>query len=290
MAGYVSERAIIADLKDPILIAAFATPTKGGTTPMAALNYLVERWSARPVVEFAAEHLYDNTRHRPQLMTTEKGQRHLQWPTNTVYLANPEGSERSILLLIGIEPTTGWQELVEGIQGFCRRNAVGTAVILHSAPAQVSHRDQPRVNAIYGSPALLEKFGVPGTVFHDGPQTFGTVLSLHLNSIGIATADLVALEPFYTPALPDAAAALSLIQTLDRVFGISTDVESLKVMAIQQRQAYENAVSTSEPLRSIVSNLDQAHVDQQDGNGTPVEADLSLKEVMDEVENILSLG
>lgn len=286
MNGFVHERAILGDLKDPVLIAAFATPTKAGSTAASALNYLAQQWRARPVAEFEAERLYSYARVRPQLVTAEDGTRSLQWPSNTVYLAEPEGADRSFLLLIGVEPSFGWQDLIGRIESFCQRAGVTLAVMLHAAPASVSHRqEQTPVAAVYGSQELQASFGLPATVFHDGPMSFGAVLSLHLNAAGIGTVDLIALEPFYTPGLPDARAAIALVRILDRQFGTTTPLDSLREMADNQREVYDRAVASSEQLTSLAASLDKAA-------GGPMllqgeQAPLSLSEVMEEVEHIL---
>src|SRR6188474_3818203 len=101
MNGSVQERAILPTLKDPVLISAFASPQKSGSTAASALSYLAQQWNATPVTEFGAEHLYSYSRIRPQLVSTADGERMLQWPTNTVYLAQPEGIDHSFLILIG---------------------------------------------------------------------------------------------------------------------------------------------------------------------------------------------
>jgi predicted ATP-grasp superfamily ATP-dependent carboligase len=287
MAGSVSERAIIGNLKEPALIAAFATPTKGGSTAVSAVSYLAQQWNAEPVTEFAAEHLYSNARIRPQLITQEDGQRTLQWPTNTVYLARPEGTERALLLLAGVEPSFGWQDLIETIQAFCRRNGIKQAILLHSAPATVSHRRDAQVAAVYGSADLESSFQLPATVFHDGPQSFGSVLSMHLNAEGIETADLIALEPFYTPELPDANAALSLIGALDHHFGTTTSRTDLQSMVEQQRQMYEQMISGSEHLRALLDHLEEPG-GPRTLLGNTTTGELEVSDVMDEVGRILS--
>jgi predicted ATP-grasp superfamily ATP-dependent carboligase len=286
--GFVQERAILSNLKDPVLLAAFATPTRSGSTAASALSYLIQHWQAEPVLEFGAEHLYSYARIRPQLVTNEDGTRQLQWPSNTVFLARPEGLDRSFLILVGVEPSLGWQELIERIEAFCRRNGVTTSIMLHSAPAGVSHRQSTPVVAVYGSQELQNSFGLPQTIFHDGPMSFAAVLSLHLNAAGCQTTDLIALEPFYTPGLPDAQAALALIGIIDRHFGTRTPVETLAETANSQREVYERAVAGSEQLSSLAERLEQSTepmmLDERAGDGN----DLSLGEVMDEVDQILS--
>jgi len=286
--GFVQERTILNNLKDPVLLAAFATPTKSGSTAASALSYLAQHWQAEPVLEFEAERLYSHGRIRPQLVTGDDGERQLQWPSNTVFLAQPEGVDRSFLLLVGVEPSYGWQDFIERIEAFCRRNDVTTAITLHSAPAGVSHRRPAQVVAVYGSQQLQEGFGLPQTVFHDGPMSFSAVLSLHLNAAGYSTADLIALEPFYTPGLPDAQAALALIRAIDRHFGTRTPVDSLAETAQSQREVYERAIAGSEHLTGLVEQLERSEEPKMLDRGEG--GDLSLSEVMNEVDEILAGG
>jgi predicted ATP-grasp superfamily ATP-dependent carboligase len=286
MNGSVQERAILPGLKHPVLISAFATPQKSGSTAASALSYLAQQWNAQPVTEFAAEHLYSYGHIRAQLVTTEDGERALQWPVNTVYLAEPEGIERSFLLLIGVEPSMGWQDFIETVQGFCRRNKIETAVTLHATPANVSHRQSGQVMGVFGSDELQASFGLSSTVFHDGPMSFAAVLSLSLNAHGVQTADLIALEPFYTPGLPDAEAALALVKSLDRCFGTKTPMESLAQMANEQRESYESAIADSPHLRALAEHLE--HQPEAPALlGTGDDDELIVSDVMDEVGRIL---
>jgi hypothetical protein len=126
--------------------------------------------------------------------------------------------------------------------------------------------------------------GLPPTAYNDGPLNFGAVLSLHLNAVGCQTADLIALEPFYTPGLPDAQAAESLIKVLDQYFGVRTTVESLVETADRQRELYDNKFHGSEQLSAFTDHLErdsQALLGESNSN-------LSVEEVMGEVDDILS--
>jgi hypothetical protein len=139
---------------------------------------------------------------------------------------------------------------------------------------------------LFGSPELQASFGLPATAFQDGPMSFAAVLSLNLNAQGVQTADLIALEPFYTPGLPDAEAALALVKVLDRHFGTKTPVETLTQMAHQQRDSYEMAISDSPHLRALAEHLEQ----QSEAPallGTGEEDELMVSDVMDEVGRIL---
>jgi predicted ATP-grasp superfamily ATP-dependent carboligase len=203
-----------------------------------------------------------------------------------LYLAQPEGIDRSFLLLIGVEPSMGWHEFMEAITSFCARNKIETAITLHSAPGSVSHRVEAPVMGVYGSQELQASFGLPSTVFQDGPMSFAAVLSLNLNSQGVQTADLIAVEPFYTPGLPDANAALALVKALDRTFGTRTPVEALSQMAGEQRENYESAIADSPHLRALAEHLEQ----QSNAPaliGSADDEELTVSDVMSEVKRIL---
>lgn len=295
MTGPFQERALINDLDNPILITGLASSGKAGSTAASALSFLAQQWQAEPVVEFTADTLYDYNRLRPQLETRD-GETSLRWPNVTVYKARPEGANRTVLLLVGVEPTSGWQGLIEAITGFCRRAGVTTAITLHCSPASVSHRGSTPVVAVYGSENMQSAIGLPATVFPEGPMSLAAVLSLHLNAAGVQTADLFAMEPFYTPGLPDAQAALALINVIDRYLACQTDVRSLVETAGSQRELYEQAVRGSEALSQLAEQLDRQHPGtvllQSHGEGPGEEGGesrLSVEEVMSEAFAILNL-
>jgi predicted ATP-grasp superfamily ATP-dependent carboligase len=286
----VQEREIIPNLKDAVLISAFANASKGGTTAASALTYLAQQWNAHALTEFEAEECYTYTHIRRQVVYND-GKPSLHWPSNVVYLANPEGAERSYLLLVGVEPNLGWRGFLRMVEGFCRRLGVTTAVTLHSTPAAVSHRQEVPVQAIYGSEALQPRFGVPQTLLAEGPVDFGAALSLHLQSQGFQTVDLIALEPFYTPGMPDASAGLALIKVIDGAYGMRTEITQLEEAATSQRELLENAVAASEDLTRVVEALESRDHDPmllcQPPDETGAWPGLTVDDVMDEVNRIL---
>jgi hypothetical protein len=248
------DHALIPDLKSPVLISAFASDQKGGTTATAALNYALERWDARPVSAFDSEGFYNYARMRPWIRR-EGDATVIDWPQNTVYRV--DGPEHSYLFLIGVEPTMNWREFVTGVGEFAMRMGVETALNLKSVPAMVPHTFDSPVRAIYSSPELKEEYGFQELEDQEGPADIGRVLNLHLASQGCRTVDLYAMEPFYAAAIPDAGASLSLLNALRSGFDLAVDTEPLKRAAETQRQAIDTAVSSSEQLRETVARLER---------------------------------
>src|SRR5687767_1572416 len=117
----IQERVVLPQLKDPVLISAFAAAHKGGGTATGALEYLISQWGAQQVAEFEAEECYNFARIRP-FVQRQNGQVAVSWPTNTVYLVNVPDSERSFLFLIGVEPSMNWRSFAASVAQFAARN------------------------------------------------------------------------------------------------------------------------------------------------------------------------
>ena len=249
----IRERAVIGNLKDPILITAFNSMQKGGATAGSALGYAIGQWQAEPVATFDADECYNFARLRPWVSRGEHGTE-VNWPQNVVYRV--DGPDHSYLLLLGVEPSLNWRRFVSGIVEFAVRMGVRTAVSLKSVPAAVPHTVGSPVRAICSSQDMYNEFGFEELEDQDGPADIGRLLNLQLASSGCRTIDLYALEPFYAAATPDAFACISLLRALEQGFDLAVDLASLEQAADTQRRAIDAAVSTSEQLRETVAALE----------------------------------
>jgi predicted ATP-grasp superfamily ATP-dependent carboligase len=286
----IQERVVLPQLKDPVLISAFAAAHKGGGTATGALEYLLNAWGAQQVAEFDAEECYNYARIRPYVVR-QNGEATISWPTNTVYLVNPPESERSFLFLIGVEPSMHWRSFAEGIAQFAARAGVKTAIALRSMPGSVAHTQPAQLQAIYSNAKMAEGFGITPIADSHGPLDIGGLINLTLSAMGCDTVDILALEPFYTNAVPDARAGLAMLDALGGAFGWQLPREQLAAMAEAQYAAIEASVSASEQAQALVRALEQ-----QAGGGaakqqmalleTPLQA-TDAAAAVDEVEAML---
>lgn len=287
----VRERAYLDGLREPVLITAFNSYQKGGATGPSALAYALEQWDGKLVAELDADGYYINARMRPWIRR-DGDRTYIDWPQNVVYRV--EAPERSVLVLVGVEPSLNWREFVSAIGDFATRHGVTLAVNLRGAAASVPHTIRLPVKAIYSDPQLQERFGVPELEVQEGPADIGRVLTLHLAANGIPAVDLYALEPFYSAAMPDAEACLSLLQTLGSMFGLKVDTGRLSEAAEAQRRALDSVMEKSEQLRETVHALEQHALGRQgQGNtqlltaGEAPESNLDPTEVLKDVEALL---
>jgi hypothetical protein len=283
------ERSSLDNLNDPVLVTAFGSQLKGGQTAPSALAYALTHWKARLVHEFEPDGYYIDAHMRPWVR--RDGERTvIDWPNNVVYRV--DAPERTLLILVGVEPSLNWRGFVAEIGDFAERHNVSLGISLKSVPATVPHTLEAPLKAIYSEPGLQSGVQIPELDDQDGPADIGRVLNLHLVSKGVPTVDIYAMEPFYGAAIPDAEAGLSLLRSLQTAFGLPLDTTQLEERATLQRRAIDAAVDASQQLRETVHALEQR---ARSAGGTEqalltapnVEHELDATEVLGEAENIL---
>src|SRR6187401_3036173 len=95
-------------LQRPVLLAAFRGWNDGGQGATLALGYLAKLWSAERFADIDPELFFDFQATRPHVSLDEGLTRKIEWPENAFYHARITGSERDVVLLLGIEPGLRW--------------------------------------------------------------------------------------------------------------------------------------------------------------------------------------
>ena len=281
----IKDQTNLQDLVDPVLLTAFTSEVKGGHTATSALAYALGQWNARLVAEFDADEYYINARMRPWLRR-DGDKTVIDWPQNLVYRV--DAPERTVLILVGVEPSLNWRRFVAKIGEFAAEHDVKLAVNIKSVPATVPHTLELPVRAIYSQPELQEKFAIAQLDDQDGPADIGRVLNLHLASQGIPAIDVYAMEPFYAAAMPDAEAGILLLRALEHAFDLPVDTSQLEQTAAAQRLAIDAVVERSEELRQTVHALEQrAQATALLAAPEAGPSDLDAAAVLDEAEEFL---
>src|SRR4051812_12320780 len=132
-------------LERPGLVAAFRGWDDGGHGASLAAGYLARVWGARrfaeigsggffgfpsapaqgPVVggvsrrfaEIDPEGFFDFQSTRPQVQLIDGVSRRIDWPETVFYHARPEGSDRDVVLLLGVEPSYRWRTFTDLVSG-----------------------------------------------------------------------------------------------------------------------------------------------------------------------------
>src|SRR5919199_4660146 len=96
-------------LERPVLVAAFRGWNDGGHGASLAAGYLARVWGARRFAQIDPEGFFDFQATRPQVSLIDGVSRRIDWPETVFYHARPEGSDRDVVLLLGVEPNYRWR-------------------------------------------------------------------------------------------------------------------------------------------------------------------------------------
>ena len=256
----------IKKLKDPLFIGSLSGFTDSTGAATTAVDHLIDVWNAQLIAEIDSEHFFDFTVQRPRV-GFENGNRVINWPENKFYIASPEGAERDFILLSGVEPHLRWRQFSSLIVNFIEELGSSMSITLGAQPSGVPHT-RPMPLSLSASDTSFETlFGLKSpSSRYQGQTGIVAVLNLALRAKGWLNASLWAMVPHYINAGPNPNVAITLIELIDRSFGTSTDIISLR----------EDAEKFEEQILSVLSASDEAgdyvrHLEQQfDSNRPPL--------------------
>src|SRR5690625_1819324 len=100
---------------EPVMLAAFEGWHDAGEAASDAIKHLMIESDAELSHEVDPEELHDFQVNRHTLSTTGAGERELSWPTTTIGRANSPRTNRTVLLVQGIEPSFRWRTYCEEV-------------------------------------------------------------------------------------------------------------------------------------------------------------------------------
>lgn len=247
----------IGPLRDPILLSAFSGAW--GTTAGSALAYIVEQWGATPLAEIDPEDFFDFTTVRPTVRLNGD-ERVIEWPENRIYLARPEGAERDLLILAGVEPSLRWRTFADALGSLMSALGVSDSLIVSSFPGGTPHTREAPLRFFGAHDEIAARLGVtPWIPEYHGPTSFGAFLGIEHRDRGLRTSSLNAIAPFYIQVEPRPHALLALIRAVDRAFGTTTDVGSVETQVAEVDAQAIDALARSDRYREMLSTLEEQY-------------------------------
>lgn len=258
----------IRPLDNPVLLAALSGFTDATGAAVTAIDHLAEEWNAEPLAEIDAEPFFDFTVQRPRVGLVD-GERVVTWPENRFYVARPDGADRDFILLAGVEPHLRWREFTGLIADFVGELGSTTSITLGAQPSGVPHTRPVPLSLSASDPSFEELFGLKAPASrYQGQTGVVAVLNLALRARGWQNASLWAMVPHYISAGPNPNVAISMIELIDRSFGTTTDLASLREEAEQFEDQVRSVLADSEEAAAYVHQLEE----QFDTNQPPLPA------------------
>ena len=148
------------DTRDAVLVVAFEGWNDAAEAATGALDHLLEVWDGDELGALDPEEYYDFQVNRPESVIDEDGVRQVVFPTTRVFETHPTGTDRSILVMRGIEPNNRWRSFTEELLAIMRELDVRLVVTLGAMLAETPHTRPIPVNATGSSEVVNRRFGL----------------------------------------------------------------------------------------------------------------------------------
>jgi hypothetical protein len=276
----VIELADVADLVDPVMIAAFEGWNDAADAASGAVAHLEQAWNAEPIAALDPEDYYDFQVNRPMVGLDDDGERELTWPTTHISVARRALDGRDAVLVRGIEPNIRWRTFTGELVGLADDLDVRLVVILGALLADVPHTRPVPLTATAGDPVLREEFGLAQSSY-EGPTGIVGVLQDACSQVDIPAVSLWAAVPHYVAQPPCPKATLALLSRLDDLLESHVPLGDLG----EEARAWERGVDelaaddseVAEYVRTLEAAKDTAELPEASGEAIAREFERYLR-------------
>ena len=227
----------IGKLTSPVIIAAFEGWNDAGEAASGVIEHLTAAWDPTPIAAIDPEDFYDFQVTRPVVELTAGRTERLIWPTTRLSRARPEGMDRDIVLVHGIEPNMRWRGFCSELVTSFSELGIELVVLLGALLADSPHTRPVPVAAAASDPALAADLRAE-PVDYKGPTGIVGVLQHACADAGIPAVSLWASVPHYVAQPPCPKATLALIRGVEDVLDVSLPLADLP----QEARAWERGV------------------------------------------------
>jgi proteasome assembly chaperone (PAC2) family protein len=249
----ISERP---ELDRPVLITAFRGWNDGGQAASLALSYLVRVWEAERFADIDPENFFDFQVTRPQVTLVEGTTRQIEWPETVFFHARPDGLDRDVVLLLGIEPNIRWRTFTSLVVGLATDLGVDLVVTLGALLADVPHTRPAPVTGSATSQEMVRELGLQQSRY-EGPTGIVGIIHDACGRSGIASASLWAAVPHYVSLAPNPRAAYALCRRLGDLLGGTIPTAELEKAGEEFVTQVSEAVSSDAETQAYVEELER---------------------------------
>jgi predicted ATP-grasp superfamily ATP-dependent carboligase len=239
-----------------MLIAAFRGWNDGAQAASLAAGYLAKTWQAERFAHVDPEEFFDFQATRPHVSLEGGMTRRIDWPETAFFHARPDGLDRDVVLLLGIEPNLRWRTFTELVMGLVRELGVEMMITLGALLADVPHTRPSPVTGSASDPDLVRELGLSESRY-EGPTGIVGVLHDACHRAEIPSASLWVAVPHYVSLTPSPRAAVALCERLGGLMGAEIDVGELEEAARSYEEQVSEAVASDEETAAYVEELEQ---------------------------------
>jgi proteasome assembly chaperone (PAC2) family protein len=247
------------ELRNPVVVAAFAGWNDAADAATTAVKFLIDRWKPLKFAEIEAEEFYVFTETRPTISAKKGVLRSISWPSNHFLSLITPQFDRDIILYLGVEPQLKWKTFTSSYLDVCKRFNVSEVLLLGAFLANIPHSmDVP----ISGFSTNTETFGrlleidVQSSRY-EGPTGMIGVLQDTLRRANIPVSSLWAAAPHYLAATPNIKVTAALLTYLNTFLSFNLDLSDILADAQRFEEQITMLVERDPEASAYVRKLEE---------------------------------
>jgi predicted ATP-grasp superfamily ATP-dependent carboligase len=228
-----------------------------GAAGQLVTTHLTSTLEHEEIARFDVDELIDYRSRRPAMTFAKDHWEHYDAPELVVSrLQDAEG--KPFLLLSGPEPDRAWEAFTTAVRLLCAELRVSLSVGFHGIPMAIPHTRPLGVTAhatkaelIEGYRPLVDRLQVPGSA--------AALLELRLGEEGQDAAGFAVHVPHYLAQAAYPAAALTLLESIERAAGLSLPADALREAARRTDLEIARQVEGSDEVTEVVRSLEEQY-------------------------------
>lgn len=246
----------VADLVDPVVIAAFEGWNDAADAASSVVDHLMKVWEARVVGAIDPEEFYDFQMNRPVVGNDDSGHRRITWPSTQIAVASPPEFERDVILIRGIEPNMRWRQFCAELLAACDDLGGQLVVTLGALLADTPHSRPIPVTGTATEPDLVDRLKLEQSSY-EGPTGIVGVFQDACVRLDIPAVSYWAAVPHYVAQPPCPKATLALLGCIEELLEVSIPLGDLQERARAWEQGVDELASEDEDIADYVRALEE---------------------------------
>ncbi len=247
----------VPDLDDIVLLYYLDGFIDAGGAGRQLAAHLTEALEHREIASFDVDSLLDYRSRRPAMIFAKDHWESYDSPELTVSLLHDRNGT-PFLLLDGPEPDHQWDAFTAAIRALAARLRVRLAVTFHGIPMGVPHTRPLGITAhanqtdlVAGYRPFVDRLQVPGSA--------AALLELRLGEDGRPAVGFAVHVPHYLAQAAYPAAAVTLLEAVERATGLSLPSDALRESARRTDLEIARQVEGSAEVAEVVAALEQQY-------------------------------
>lgn len=259
------------ELRNPVLVAAFAGWNDAADAATAVVKFLSERWKPIKLAEIEPEDFFVFTETRPIIHYADGIERSITWPINQFSAHQSPFMSRDIILYQGSEPQLKWKTFSKQFLAICKRYKVREVVLLGALLADIPHSITVPISGTSSNAEMQERLQEMD-VHHsryEGPTGIVGVLQDACRRAGIPAASIWAAAPHYLATTPNTKVTAALLKYLNVFLSLGLDLSEIQAEAIRFEEQISALVARDPEASAYVRKLEEqiAEMEDEDNEG-----------------------